>query len=379
MKSSNERGNANAAQLLSLFNTQPQFDWRQYWFIVWRRKWWIILPTFLITCGGIVYSLLFIRPVYEASATVEVSPSRLLNRSVQSITPGGSDNVDYNELRRRILSTNYLTELAHRLDLHKDPKAILSARALQSAAPTVPLDELLDRVLIETLRKNIKVTLVPGSHLIQITAQHESRQMAYSLVKTLTEIFIDESKSSELRGIRGIMEFSNEQSGIYKVKMDEAEDKLRRFKERLASSRAQSVGLSSESVAKLQELISSCEIAISDRQRRVAQSEKLLPADAKTILWNKDSDLQRIRTRLNEKLANFKKSASMTTLQSNYEITLNNDINLLRQEYQHLLTNSLARLYPPPGRRCNRPWRLINWIRSISTFSRSASKSPMRC
>jgi uncharacterized protein involved in exopolysaccharide biosynthesis len=71
-----------------------------------------------------------------------------------------------------------------------------------------------------------------------------------------------------------------------------------------------------------------------------------LPADAKEILWDKDPELLRMQARINEKLANFKKSASMTTLQNSYEITLNNDINLLRQECQRLLTSLLARLYP---------------------------------
>jgi len=277
---------------------------------------------------------------------VEVAPSRLLNRSVQSVTTGASAPVDYNELRRKILSTAYLTELVHRLDLDKDANAIRAAKALQSRVPAVPFEELLNRVVIDNVRKSLTVTAIPYSQLFQISARHESPQTAYYLVKTLMEIFIDESKRSELRGIRGMKEFSNEQLGIYEAKVKEAEDKLRRFKQGLASSQAQNVGLSGENVVKLQEMINSCEIAISDRMRRVAQLESQLPIDVRKMLWNEDPDLLKIKARINEKLANFKKSASRSPLQNNYEIMLNNDINLLRQEGQRLLAGLTARLYP---------------------------------
>jgi hypothetical protein len=43
---------------------------------------------------------------------------------------------------------------------------------------------------------------------------------------------------------------------------------------------------------------------------------------------------------------NFKKSAGVARMQSNYEITLNNEINSLRQECQRKLTSLIQRLYP---------------------------------
>jgi uncharacterized protein involved in exopolysaccharide biosynthesis len=348
MQSSGQNENSFAAQWLSMQNKKLAFDWRQYWFLFWRRKWWPIASTFLFTCGGVVYALFFIRPVYEATTTIQVAPSRLLNRSVQTVTTGGSFTVDHNQLRRNILSTKYLTELIHRLKLTDDKKALQTAHRLQRQAQgsSVSFQELLERVIVENLRKNIKLVSTNNSEFFQLSAQHESPVVAYNLVKTLTEIFIEEAKRNELRGIRGIMEFSNEQLGIYKAKVDEAEAKLRRFEERMALSQTRRAGLSNDNIVKLQELISSYEIAISDRQRRVAEIEKLLPANAKEVLWQKDPELLRMQARIDAKLANFKKSVTLTSLQNNYEITLNNDINLLRQECQLLLARTIVRLYP---------------------------------
>jgi uncharacterized protein involved in exopolysaccharide biosynthesis len=345
MQNQNENGRATATQLLSLLNPAQQIDLRQYWFILWRRKWWVVLPSFLITCGSIVYALMYIRPIFEASATVQVAPGRLLNRSVQQVTPGASGGVDYTELRRRILSTNYLLQLARRLDSIKDEGAVKAAQSLQLRAPSVSSDELLERIVVENLRKKISVGLIPGTQLFQISARDQSPQMAYHIVKTLTEVFIDESKKNELRGIRGVREFSNEQLAIYEAKMHEAEEKLMRFIERSTSSQTKPVGTGGQNIPKLQELITSSEIAISQKERRLSELQMQLPASSIKLLWDENPDLAQVKIRIDDKLENFKKTASMTSVLSDYEIMFNNDINVLHQDCQRLLARLIPRLY----------------------------------
>jgi capsular polysaccharide biosynthesis protein len=182
--------------------------------------------------------------------------------------------------------------------------------------------------------------------LFQITVKSEMPEPAYHIVKTLTDIFIDESRKNELRGIRGVREFSNEQLAIYQQKVDEAEEKLRRLKERLASSQAKSVGLSAENAMRLRELVSTSEMSIAERRRRLVQLEQRLPAPTTRLLWNDDPELARIKAQIDAQMEDFKKSARMAGLQNNYEITVNNDIGLLRQDCQRLLTGLIARLYP---------------------------------
>lgn len=346
MNSQRENGQAGAEQLLSLLNAKPQIDLRHYWFIVLRRKWWGISIIFLVTLGSVIYALLFVRPYYEASSTVQVLPSRLLNRSVREITPGVSENVDYRELERKILSTEYLLQLVQRLDLVKDQRSIAEAKALQAKNPAVPFDELLQRVIVVKLHQSLSITMISGSRLFQITARSDAPESAYHVVKTLTDIFIDESKKNELRGIRGVREFSNEQLAIYQAKVDEAEENLRRFKARLASLQAQNVGMGAANVVRLRELISSSELAISDRQRRLALLAQRLPVGTTTPLWNADPDLKRVKTLVDAQMEDFKKSAQMTNLQGNDEMTLNNEVSALRQDCQRLLTDLIPRTYP---------------------------------
>lgn len=333
-----------AEQLLSLLNQKREFDWRQYWAVLMRRKWWVIVPIALLTSASIAVALLYIKPTYEASATIQVLPSRL-QRSMREVTPGVSNAVDYRELQKKILNTPNLLQLIQRLELSKDPVANETAKTLHAKARWLPYDEVLERVLLETLRDNLSVQMNQGAQLFQISARNESPRLAYRLVKSLTEIFVDESKKNELRGIRGVMDFSNEQLEIYEQKVKASEGKLQTLKERQASAQVQKIGLDANSVLQLRQLISTSESAIAERQRKLAELQNDLRLPAIPLLWEREADLQQVKYKIEAKMADFKKSTIAVGLRTDSELTLDSEVNVLRQEYLRLLESAVARVY----------------------------------
>lgn len=344
MNAQEHNAQPTAEQLLSLLNQKREFDWRQYWAILWRRKWWVLIPIVLLTSASVVAAMLYIKPLYEASATIQVLPSRL-QRSMREVTPGVSNAVDYRELQKKILNTPNLLQLIQRLELSKDPVATETAKTLHAKAKWLPYDEVLERVLLEMLRENLAVQMNPGAQLFQITARNESPRLAYRLVKSLTEIFVDESKKNELRGIRGVMEFSNEQLEIYEEKVKEAERKLQALKERQASAQVQKIGLDANSVLQLRKLISTSESAIAERQRKLNDLQSDLRLPAIPLLWEREPELQQVKTKIEAKMADFKKSTIAVGLRTDSELTLDSEVNVLRQEYLRLLEGAVARSY----------------------------------
>ncbi len=334
-----------AEQLLALLNPKREFDWRQYWAILVRRKWWVLIPIVLLTGASVAAALLYIRPLYEASATIQVLPSRL-QRSMREVTPGVSNAVDYRELQKKILNPPNLLQLIQRLELSKDPVANETAKTLHAKAKWLTYDEVLERVLLETLRENLAVQMNPGAQLFQITARNESPRLAFRLVKSLTEIFVDESKKNELRGIRGVMEFSNEQLEIYEQKVKDTERKLQGLKERQASEQVQKIGLDANSVLQLRQLISTSEGAIAERQRKLNELQNDLRLPAIPLLWEREPELQQAKAKLEAQMADFKRSAIAVGLRTDSELTLDSEVNALRQEYLRLLEGVVARVYP---------------------------------
>lgn len=335
----------NAEQLLALLNQKREVDWRQYWAVLLRRKWWVVIPVVLLTGASIAAAMFYIRPVYEASATIQVLPSRL-QRSMREVTPGVSNAVDYRELQKKILNTPNLQQLIQRLELHKDEIANETARTLHAKAKWLPYDEVLERVLLEMLRENLTVQMNQGAQLFQITARNESPRLAYRLVKSITEIFVDESKKNELRGIRGVMEFSNEQLEIYAQKVKDTESKLQSLKERQASQQVQKIGLDANSVLQLRQLISTSESAIAERQRKLAEVESLLELSTIPQLWESEPALRQVKTRIEAKMEDFKKSTIAVGLRTDAELTLDSEVNVQRQEYLRLLDAAVPRAFP---------------------------------
>ncbi len=345
MKAPEQNGQPDAEQLLALFNQKREFDWRQYWTILWRRKWWVLVPALLLTSASAGVAFMYIRPIYEASATIQVLPSRL-QRSMREVTPGVSNAVDYRELQKKILNTPNLLQLIQRLELGKDELANEEAKALHAKAKWLPYDQVLERVLLNMLRDNLAVQMNPGAQLFQITARNEAPRMAYRLVKSLTDIFIDESKKNELRGIRGVMEFSNEQLEIYKQKVEETERKLQGLQERQASTQVQKIGLDANSVVQLRQILSTSESAIAERQRKLADLQSRLRLPSIDLMWERDARLQQVKAKIEAKMSDFKKSAIVTGLRNESEMTLDSEVNALRQEYHGVLSEAMPRAFP---------------------------------
>ncbi|MDQ7065669.1 MAG: Wzz/FepE/Etk N-terminal domain-containing protein [candidate division KSB1 bacterium] len=348
--SNNHQSNGSYEDILNLLNQKPTIDFRLYWFRLWRKKWWIVLSTFVCTSLAVVYALLIIKPIYESSTTFEISPSRLYN-SVRSVTPGTSQNVDYQDVQRKILSTEYLALLGKRVGMDQDPEIVKLTKEILAQRPWLKYDDVLDRSMAVFLRRQIKIKMI-GPRVFQIVAESPSPNLAYSMAKTLTDIFIDESKKDELRGIRGIKEFSDEQLAIYKKKVELAEDRLKQLQEKIARERIQTVGLNEENIVALKSLIFNDETAIINKQNRLAELQKILPEGLKRErYWDIKRDFALIKRKLNEKLDDFKKriSISMQDWKSSYEFTFNSEINRLRQQSFQIINRLIAESHPNLG------------------------------
>ncbi|MFQ5632182.1 MAG: hypothetical protein ACE5I1_25715, partial [bacterium] len=251
----------------------------------------------------------------------------------------------------RVLSVEFLALLGRRLDLDKNEEIIAAVESAQERAPGIPSDQLLDRMLAKFLRGNLSISTA-GAELFNLTARHSQPEMAYYLSKTLTEIFVDESKKSELSGIRGVKEFSDEQLAIYKKKVEEAEEKLKLLHKRIAVRYASSVTGRSDSLGSLNmyELKSKADIAINRRQNLLLKTRARIPQNLQVIPWEQIPQLQTVKTQIDDKIEEFKKRVTMQSWQGNYELVMNNEFSLLRMQANRILQRWIPSQYVRLGR-----------------------------
>lgn len=212
-------------------------DLREYWQIIRKRKILIVLPFLIVLLIAVGGSFILI-PSYESSTAVMIAQIELFSRSVKDIVP----QVDMSRLsreereqrlatiRNQIISSGYLRRLIYELGLDQAPNVVKLAAKAKAQFPDLSEQELRERILIDLLRKKIKVEF-KGENLVEITVSSNTPKLAADMSRTLAQIFIEESLKYELFAVRGALDFSDEQLAIYKKKLEESEDKLRRFKQ----------------------------------------------------------------------------------------------------------------------------------------------------
>lgn len=203
--------------------------------IIRRRKVFIILPILLVTLIAFGGSYL-LEKRYQSSTLVVTEQTSYLSKQLQAMVPGQEDRRFSNiQLKSRlvaiyneIVSTNYLTRLIDELDLADDPRVTREAQKLNQKHPEIPVRNLVYHLLITRMRDNISVDF-NGEDIIQITAESSDPLRAMNMATKLAEIFKDERLKRELSGVRGALDFSDEQLAIYKKNLEEAETRKADF------------------------------------------------------------------------------------------------------------------------------------------------------
>jgi uncharacterized protein involved in exopolysaccharide biosynthesis len=172
--------------------------------IVFRRKWFIIIPAVLGLIGGLLAAN-FLPKLYESSTLILVEEGRVMSPLVQGLAVTTSVAQRLNVLREQILGWDRLIQLIRALDLAKDVKTQLQFEGL-----------------IKRLRKNIKVDL-RGDKIISISYAGRDPAQAQNVIKTITDIFIAENLRQQDRETDSAINFINDQIGLYQKKLKQTE------------------------------------------------------------------------------------------------------------------------------------------------------------
>jgi len=212
---------------------------RDYFRILKRRKWYVIVAVLTVTCGAIAGSLL-LTSRYESTALVRLGRQSMLGAAVRGLTAEQSDrrydrrsqSEKVEALRRRVLSSSYLEQLIGRMDwvdkvlAEGGPEARVAQSAPDARRAIITL-------LVNRLQKSIRVNLISDDY-VEITVPSPDPTEAKEAATNLALIFRENMIKEEVASIRVAGEFSEEQLEIYREKWDEAQDRLTEFKSRKA-------------------------------------------------------------------------------------------------------------------------------------------------
>ena len=172
--------------------------------IVFRRKWLLIGAIYIGLVVGIILSSILPK-TYESYTVIMVEEGKIINPLISTLAVSTTMVDRMRTIQEQMLSWNSLTKLVKKLQLSKD---IDSQYAYEQ--------------LILSLRKYIRVRL-GGKNIIRISFTDKDPKKAQAVVKTITEIFINENIKMQHRETNDAINFINDQLKVYRKKIKEGE------------------------------------------------------------------------------------------------------------------------------------------------------------
>jgi polysaccharide chain length determinant protein (PEP-CTERM system associated) len=200
---------------------QPSRSFHEYWAIVRRRGWWILLASF--ACWVVLWGGSWLLPsTYQSEALILVEPQKVPDQYVvPNVTVNLQDRLQ--SMTQQILSRTRLQATINRFGLYSKHHGLSSM--LKSKDP------------IDQMRNDIKIELVespahPGElAAFKISYFASSPKLAEQVNGELTSLFIEENVKAQELLSENTTAFLENQLTDARAKMEEQEAKVAAFKE----------------------------------------------------------------------------------------------------------------------------------------------------
>jgi polysaccharide biosynthesis transport protein len=235
-----------------------------YWAILRRRRWWILLPLFL--CWAAAWGGSQLLPAtYQSEALILVEQQKVPEQYVvPNVTVSLQDRLQ--SMTQQILSRTRLQATIDRFHLYSAHHGL--SRFMQPGDP------------VEQMRRDIQIELVssparPGElTAFKIRYSAGSPDLAQQVNSELTSLFIEENLKSQQQLSESTTTFLDSQLAVARAKLEEQEAKVRAFKARHFGNLPSQLGSNVEILSGLQSQLQSTQRAddVAKQQRLYLES-----------------------------------------------------------------------------------------------------------
>jgi polysaccharide biosynthesis transport protein len=251
-----------------------------------KRKWTVLICLFTIVSVVAIASLKM-SPVYEASGSIAINkPDPGLN-----FNNSPTFNLDYYdpteiETEVKILQSDLLAlQIVKDLGLDRRPefggKTPPSPASLDLAPDSLQADPARTTGLLASFRGNLKVTLAPNTHIVEVHFRSPDKELAANVVNKLMEDYTENNFKSRFDSTMQASDWLSKQLVDLQMKVETSQEKLVRYQkehEILGIDEKQNI-----TTAKLDELNKALTAAESERMDKESVYRLVQSGDADTI------------------------------------------------------------------------------------------------
>ncbi len=195
-----------------MVQTETSIGWQDYLTIVFRRRWYFLIPCALIVIAILIVGF-FLPKIYRAETLLLVEERQVMNPLIQGLVVSTSVDQRMRILREELLSWTSLSRLVTELGLDKGVKSPLAFERL-----------------IKRLQKDITVKM-RGHDLVTVSYEEQNPHLAQKLVNTITNLYMERNIQSQSTEAETAISFIEKELAIYRKKLEDSEKNLRDFKE----------------------------------------------------------------------------------------------------------------------------------------------------
>lgn len=281
---------------------QQEFNLREYWQILVRRRWLIYTCILVTTVAAIVQSFMA-TPLYRSTVTLQIERTgvRVLSQTLSSAEPSWLDYQNWYNTQYQVMASDAVVRTAvkemglqHRDILDSDEESQLGflkalsklknsvmarfASASEGEAPAGEPDPLAP--YIGLVREGMSVEPVRDSQLVQISYVHKRRAFAQEVANALGDAYIDFMQRGKLEIALRSKKFFMEQAANLRERIREEEQGLRTY----AARNNITTGDSNDTALKdLQDVRNSLIAARSELARSRARLDSLIRSQPEAI------------------------------------------------------------------------------------------------
>ena len=258
-------------------------DFRETLRILWRRKLLFLVPFTLATLAGLSGAFL-LKPVYVSSVTLMLERPQQLAGGLGGIGGGGGGGINPDAqadlMREQAKSSVFLSSVLTTTGVRNDPATRALALKFGKRIGSMTDDQVIDEFLVDRLRDGTLVRKGKGN-VFQIMVEDGDRDRARKLAAGVADQFVMFSKNRQLQAIQATQEFSVEQQGLVKSRLDESEGKLEAFRRNVLNTNRINTTVGDANIPRARTLLEQAQIEADDLGERVTQLRGQLVGRAK--------------------------------------------------------------------------------------------------
>ena len=199
--------------------------------ILWRRKYWVIIPAILLSIASVVVVLL-LPPTYKSEGTILIESQEIPHDLVRSTVTSYADQ-RIEVIKQKLMTTSRIMALVKKYNLYSDERAKSPATSN----------------IVDLFRKNVDVHLVQAnvtdpvsgrakkaSIAFTVSFMDKSPRVAQQVASELVTQFLRQNVKARTDRAKDTLSFLTQEADKFQKKLDAQEKKIADFKDQYSNS-----------------------------------------------------------------------------------------------------------------------------------------------